>query len=214
MVGVEQPFDFLIFQNRQTMQSMGRSIDWTLEDNMVDGLFICATLTGRRGDIPHLYKQERKRPTPVQRRLSRTQAVLGRVITRGWVPVSEIKVWGLAGIVRPLHIPLVIRPMRCTCCCCQISWWDVLRRVQTGVSIWDAMHSHSVDGWALIGAGVQAPWHSVLWIVWLLCDKAQKVGCLPQHRRRTRQISGGAKDFCPNLPKLCGQLFVRVSHHF
>ena len=28
---------------------MGRSVDWTLEDNMVDGLFFCATLTGRRG---------------------------------------------------------------------------------------------------------------------------------------------------------------------
>jgi len=24
-------------------------MDWTLEDNMVDGLFICATLTDRRG---------------------------------------------------------------------------------------------------------------------------------------------------------------------
>jgi len=31
------------------MQSMRRSVDWTLEDNMVDSLF-CATLTGRRGD--------------------------------------------------------------------------------------------------------------------------------------------------------------------
>jgi len=31
------------------MQYMGRSIDWALEDNMVDGLFFCATLTGRRG---------------------------------------------------------------------------------------------------------------------------------------------------------------------
>ena len=31
------------------MQSIGRSMDWTLEDNMVDGLFFCATLTGRRG---------------------------------------------------------------------------------------------------------------------------------------------------------------------
>ena len=28
--------------------------------------------------IPHLYKQEQKRPTPVRRRLSRTHAVLGR----------------------------------------------------------------------------------------------------------------------------------------
>jgi len=24
-------------------------MDWTLEDNMVDDLFFCATLTGRRG---------------------------------------------------------------------------------------------------------------------------------------------------------------------
>jgi len=47
--GVEQPFDCFIIQNRQAMQSMGRSTDWTLEDNIVDGLFFCATLTGRRG---------------------------------------------------------------------------------------------------------------------------------------------------------------------
>jgi len=47
--GVEQPFGFLIVQNRQAMQSTGRSMGWTLEDNMVDGLFFCATLTGRRG---------------------------------------------------------------------------------------------------------------------------------------------------------------------
>jgi len=31
------------------MQSVGRSTDWTLEDNMADGLF-CATLTGLRED--------------------------------------------------------------------------------------------------------------------------------------------------------------------
>jgi len=28
---------------------MGRSMDWTLEYNMVNSLFYCATLTGRRG---------------------------------------------------------------------------------------------------------------------------------------------------------------------
>jgi len=28
---------------------MSRSIDWTLEDNMVDSLFFCVTLTGHRG---------------------------------------------------------------------------------------------------------------------------------------------------------------------
>ena len=32
---------------------MGRSMDWTLKDNMVDGLFFCTTLTGCRwGHIP------------------------------------------------------------------------------------------------------------------------------------------------------------------
>ena len=43
--GVEQPFGCLIVQNRQAVQPMRRSMDWTLEDNMVDGL-ICATFTG------------------------------------------------------------------------------------------------------------------------------------------------------------------------
>ena len=47
--GVQQPFDCLIVQNRQAVQSMRRSAGWTLEDDMVDGLFFCATLTGRRG---------------------------------------------------------------------------------------------------------------------------------------------------------------------
>jgi len=45
---VEQPFDCLIVQNHQAMQSM-RLMHWTLEDNVVDGLFFCATLTGHRG---------------------------------------------------------------------------------------------------------------------------------------------------------------------
>ena len=27
----------------------GESMDWTVEDDMVDGLFFCATVTGRRG---------------------------------------------------------------------------------------------------------------------------------------------------------------------
>jgi len=45
---VEQPFDWVIIQKRQAVQSMGRSMDWTWEDNMVDGLFFCATLSDRR----------------------------------------------------------------------------------------------------------------------------------------------------------------------
>ena len=94
--GVEQPFRCLIVQNRQAVQSMVRSMNWTLEDNMADGLFSCATLTGRRGGMPHLHKQERKRPTPV--RLRRTQALLGRVIPGGWVLVTGIKMRSLVGL--------------------------------------------------------------------------------------------------------------------
>jgi len=45
--------------------------------------------------IPHLYKQERKRPTLVRRRLRRTHVVLGRVIPEGGVPVSGMKVRSL-----------------------------------------------------------------------------------------------------------------------
>ena len=55
--GVEQPFGCFIVQNRQAVQSVGRSMDWTLEDDRVDHLLFCATLTGRRGGhaLPHLY---------------------------------------------------------------------------------------------------------------------------------------------------------------
>jgi len=48
--------------------------------------------------IPHLYKQERIRPTSVERRLIRTHAVLGRAISGGWVPVLGMKVRSLVGL--------------------------------------------------------------------------------------------------------------------
>jgi len=79
--GVEQPCDCLIVQNRQAMQSMRRSMDWTLEVNMVD---VCSSAPdSQTADeaIPHLCKQERKLKIPVPRRLRRTQALLGRVPT-------------------------------------------------------------------------------------------------------------------------------------
>ena len=47
--GVEQPFYCLVVQKRQTVESVGRSIDWTVKDNIVGGLFFRATLTGHRG---------------------------------------------------------------------------------------------------------------------------------------------------------------------
>ena len=47
--------------------------------------------------IPHLYRQEGRRPTPVWRRLSRTQPLLGRVIPGVCVPVSGNDVRSLVG---------------------------------------------------------------------------------------------------------------------
>jgi len=59
-----------------------------------------------------------------------------------------------------------------------MNWWVVVRRVQMGVSILGAVQLHSMDGWALSGVGVWAPWHGVLQTVWLHCDEAQQVRCL------------------------------------
>ena len=63
--------------------------------------------------IPHLYKQERKCPTPVRRWLSRTQALLVRVIRGVGAGVGEENAES-CGAIRPLRIPLVIHPLRRT----------------------------------------------------------------------------------------------------
>ena len=48
--------------------------------------------------IPHFYRQERKRLTPVRKRLTWTQAFLGRVIPGMCVLVSGIEVRSLVGL--------------------------------------------------------------------------------------------------------------------
>jgi len=75
---------------------MERAMNSTLEDNMFDGLFFCATLTGCRGDHTPILQAGGKRPP--WRRLSRIQGLLGRVIPGGWVPVSGMKVWSVVGL--------------------------------------------------------------------------------------------------------------------
>ena len=63
--------------------------------------------------VPHLYKQERKRPTLVWRRLSQTQALLGRAFRGVGASVGDENAES-CGVVQPLHIPLVIHPLRRT----------------------------------------------------------------------------------------------------
>ena len=48
--GVEQSIDCLIIQSRQSVQSMGRSMDWILKDNVVNGLISFATHTSLRSN--------------------------------------------------------------------------------------------------------------------------------------------------------------------
>ena len=92
--GVEQQFDCLIVQNRQTMRSM-RSMDWTLETTRSTVCSSAPHSQAAEEATPHLYKQDRKRPTPVWRRLRRTHAVLRKGLPGGWLPVSRMKVRSL-----------------------------------------------------------------------------------------------------------------------
>jgi len=89
-------------------------MDWTLEDNMVEGLFFCATLTGRRGGhIPFVQagaetsdtSAEAVKPDPGSSWAGHSGGVGAGVRDEN----AES-----CGAVRPLRIPLVIRPLRRT----------------------------------------------------------------------------------------------------
>jgi len=81
-------------------------MDWTVEDNMVDGLFFCATLTGRRGGHAYLCKQDTGavvvKPYPGSSWEGHSRRVGASV--RDENAKSCV-------VVRPLHILLVIRPV-------------------------------------------------------------------------------------------------------
>ena len=109
--------------------------------------------------LHRLCKQERK-PTPVQRQLSRIHAVLGKAIPGRRLPVSGTKVGSI--VVLPNHSPSIGYPPSAPHVrCCQMNWWDAVCGGYKWVSRFD-VHLHSMDGWALSGADVQAPWHGVL----------------------------------------------------
>ena len=138
---VEQPFDCLIVRNRQAMLSMKRSMGWTLEDNMVDGLFFCATLTGRRGSHTSFVQAGAETPD------TGTEVVTPDPGS-SWEVHSGRKcgiLWGCPptshSIGDPPSVPHV--------CCCQLNRWVTVRWVQMCVSIWGAVNLHSMDGWAL-----------------------------------------------------------------
>ena len=109
---VEPPLDCLIVQKRQAVQTMGRSMDWTLEDNIADGLFFCATLTGRRGGhTPFLQAGAETSDTGAEVDKPDPGSSLEGHSGRGGVGDENAE---SCGVIRPLCIPLVIRPLRRT----------------------------------------------------------------------------------------------------
>ena len=79
-------------------------MDWTLEDNMVDGLFFCATLTSRRGGHTPFVQAE---PETCGGGLAGTRRFLGWSLGGAGIGDENAE---SCGVVRPLRIPLVIRP--------------------------------------------------------------------------------------------------------
>ena len=111
--------------------------------------------------LHHTHRPQRKlypfcasrSPTPVWRRLNRTHAVLGRSVREGGCRCGGWKCWVLNALQPFSILPHLFY-------CCQMNWWVVVQRVEMGVSIWDALHLHSMDRWALSGAGVRDPWRA------------------------------------------------------
>ena len=84
----------------------------------------------------------------------RTHALLGRVIPGVWVPVSGMKMRSLVG----LSVHSAFHWWSAQCAARMLLLSDELMNcyatVKMGVSIWGAVHLHSMDGWALSGADV------------------------------------------------------------
>jgi len=115
--GVEQPFfNCLIVQNRQAVQSVRRSVDWTLEEDMVDGLFFCATLTDRRGcHTPNPFVQAGAETSDTGAEAVKPDLRCSWEGHSGWVGAGVgTENAESCEAVRPLRIPLVIRPLRRT----------------------------------------------------------------------------------------------------
>jgi len=72
-------------------------MDWTLEDNMFDGLFFCATLKGRRrGHIPFVQAGVETSDTGAE--AVKPDQVSSGEGHSGWAPVSGMKMRSLVGL--------------------------------------------------------------------------------------------------------------------
>jgi len=74
---------------------MGRSMDWTLEDNMVDGFFFCATLTGCRGAHTPFVQAGAETSDTGAEAVKMDPGSSWEGHSGGWVPVSGMKMRSL-----------------------------------------------------------------------------------------------------------------------
>ena len=152
---------------------MGRWMDWTLDDNMVGGLFFCATLAGRRGGHTPFVQAGAE--------ISDSSAKVIKPDPRcSWKGHSRRVVAGVrdesaesCGVVQPLRVPSVIRSAR--------------RTSIIVVRLNDEFCATSTNGCLdlrrrafALGGQVSAEWSRcpgsmarVLETVWLLCDEAR-----------------------------------------
>jgi len=120
--GAEQPFNCRIVQNRQAMHCSPWGAQW-IGHWRATWLTVCSSAPysqAAREAISHLYKQEQKRLTPLRRRLSWSQALLGRVILRGGCQCRGWKcrvLWGCPFTPHSIGNPPTAPHVRC----CQIN---------------------------------------------------------------------------------------------
>jgi len=77
---------------------MRRSRDWTMEDEMVDGLFFCATLTGRRGGHTPFVQAGAETPLTGAEAVKPDPGSSLEGHSRGWVLESGMKMRSLVGL--------------------------------------------------------------------------------------------------------------------
>ena len=137
----------------------GKSMQCTMKDNMVNGLFFCTTLTScRRGHTSVVWTGAETTGEGGSSLLlvGPFQGGWCHCQCRGWKSgissCSPTTPHSLGDPLRALHF----------CCYRQMDCWVIMRCLQMGVGILDAVNFHSTDRWALSGAVVQDPCHGVL----------------------------------------------------
>jgi len=98
------------------MQSM-RSMDWTLKDDMVDGLFFCATLTGSRGGhTPFVQAGEETSDTGAEAVESDPGSSWESHSGGVCVPMSGIKMRSLVGLTDHCAARVLLPEKLMSCC--------------------------------------------------------------------------------------------------